>query len=49
MFVDEDTYMNKLKTCARTRTFENRFLRKDNFNINHLNVACQNIMITYGY
>ena len=31
MFGDKDAYMDKFKTCARTRSFENRFLGKDFF------------------
>ena len=37
MFGDKDAYMDKFKTCARTRSFENRFLEKKNFKANHLN------------
>ena len=31
MFGDKDAYMDKFKTCARTRSFENIFLGKDFF------------------
>ena len=31
MFGDKDAYMDKFKTCARTRSFEDRFLGKDFF------------------